>query len=121
MSAADGALFNGDYVPIKQVTVPIQVLGDSGLESRDQVFEIVPHHGVIMTGSKMNGKATTRRWVGHEPRSSFGVLVDRLSNQNIDEFMDTMSQFVTGAQNWNAADTAGNTGYIPGARIPVRA
>lgn len=120
-AAGDATLFNGQYVPLKKVTIPIGVLGPGGLTQTNQVFEIVPQHGVIIPSSKANGKALTRRWTGQEPLSSFGPLIDRLHARNIDDFMDAMSHFVVGAQNWNGADTAGNTGYMPGARIPIRA
>lgn len=120
-AAGDATLFNGQYVPLRRVTVPIGVFGSGGLTQTNQVFEIVPHHGVIIPSSKANGKALTRKWTGQEPFSSFGPLIDRLHARNIDDFMEAMAHFVVGAQNWNGADTAGNTGYIPGARIPIRA
>lgn len=119
--AGDAALFEGDYVPLLRVTRDILVLGENGVEARPHAFEIVPHHGVIVPGSKENGKALTRKWTGHEPRNGFGALVERHSARNIDDFMEAMSRFVAGAQNWNGADTSGNTGYMPGARVPVRA
>jgi penicillin amidase len=120
-AAGDAVLFNGSYVPIKQVTVPIDVLLATGVETRSHVIEIVPHHGAIVPNSKANGKALTRKWTGHEPLSGVQALLERQTAKNIDDFMEAMSKFVAGAQNWNGADTSGNTGYMPGARIPVRA
>lgn len=113
-------LFNGSYVPLLEVPEDIGVLGATGLETQQQVIEVVPHHGAIIPGSKANGKAMSRKWTGLEPMSSVGALLDRMKAKNIDDFMAAMSRFVVGAQNWNGADTSGNTGYMPGARIPIR-
>lgn len=120
-AAGDAVLFNGSYVPIKPVTVEIGVLSATGTEKRSQVIEIVPHHGAIVPNTKANGKALTRKWTGHEPLSGVQALLERQTAKNIDDFMNAMSKFVAGAQNWNGADTSGNTGYMPGARIPIRA
>ncbi len=120
-AAGDATLFNGAYVPLTRVTMSMGVLVGGALEWRDQVFEIVPHHGAIMPGTKANGKAMSRKWTGHEPVSSGTALIERTRARNIDDFMESMSKFVAGAQNWNGADVAGNTGYMPGARIPIRA
>lgn len=120
-AAGDAVLFNGSYVPIQPITVQIDVLLDTGIETRDQLIEMVPHHGAIIPNSKANGKALTRKWTGHEPLSGVQALIERQTAKNIDDFMEAMSKFVAGAQNWNGADTSGNTGYMPGARIPVRA
>jgi len=51
-AAGDAVLFNGAYVPIQPVTAHIDVLLDTGTETRDQVIEIVPHHGAIIPNSK---------------------------------------------------------------------
>lgn len=120
-TAGDATLFNGSYVPLVKVTQSIGVIGDAGTSLRDQVFEIVPHHGVIIPDSKANGKAMTRKWTGHSPKSSVGALLDRTHARNVDDFMETMSRFYAGAQNWNGADVYGNTGYMPGASVPIRA
>jgi len=132
-AAGDAVLFKGSYVPIEPVTVQIGVLtppdpamppdamAPAQVIERPQVIEIVPHHGAIVPNSKANGKALTRKWTGHEPLSGVSALLERQTAKNIDDFMEAMSKFVAGAQNWNGADTSGNTGYMPGARIPIRA
>jgi penicillin amidase len=117
----DAVLFDGEWVDIVPYEVEIRVLNDSGFDTVTRTIEMVPHHGAIIRGSKADGKAMTARWTGQQASATeFDWLRDLLGAQNIDQWMDAMSGFTVGGQNWNGADIHGDTGYMPAAVIPLR-
>lgn len=118
--SGDAVLFNGEYVPIKRYEQTFKVgVGAAAREEKD-VIEYVPHHGPILDGSKGDGKALSIKWTGRMVDNEVKGVIGLLSASSIDEWASALDNMSVLAQNWNGADTQGNTGYHPHALIPVR-
>lgn len=118
--SGDAVLFNGEYVPIKQYEQSFKVGAGADARIEKQVIEYVPHHGPILDGSKKDGKALSIKWTGRMVDNEVEGVLGLLSASSIDGWMDSLKNMTVLAQNWNGADTAGNTGYYPHALVPLR-
>ncbi len=118
--AGDAVLFNGEYVPIKQYEQSFKVGPGADAKVEKQVIEYVPHHGPILDGSKKDGKALSIKWTGRFVDNEVKGVLGLLGASSIDDWMSALSNMTVLAQNWNGADTQGNTGYYPHALVPVR-
>lgn len=118
--AGDAVLFNGEYVPIKRYEQTFKLGPGADAPVEKQVVEYVPHHGPILDGTKKDGKALSIRWTGRLLDNEVDGLVALLGASSIDDWMSALTNMAVLAQNWNGADTQGNTGYFPHALIPIR-
>ena len=85
----------------------------------------VPHHGPIIPGSMAEvadgmGTALTWKWTGFEPSDEVKMLYGLLRVKTPQEFIDTVSHFGVGAQNWVYGDIDGHIAYAAFCKIPVR-
>ncbi len=85
----------------------------------------VPHHGPIIPGSLAEvadgmGTALTWKWTGFEPSDEVVMLYQLLRVKTPEEFLDAVSHFGVGAQNWVYGDVNGHIAYAAFCHIPVR-
>jgi penicillin amidase len=85
------------------------------------VVLINPKHGPVISLDPTTGAATTVRWTGQEGttqdlRAFLGLDVAT----DVDNAMDALKYYATGAQNFVLADDQGNIAYDPHALVPVR-
>lgn len=90
-------------------------------------YKSVPHHGPVIPWSLgMKNEAgddivMTWRWTGFEPSNDAGAIY-RLNRVTSPEgFREALDHFGVGAQNWIYGDTAGNIGWYPSHKLPIRA
>ena len=65
--------------------------------------------------------ALSYAWTALEPVYSIQAVLNVLTAQNYDDFVDALEEFQAGKQNWLYADIEGNIGYVLPGRIPIRA
>ena len=83
------------------------------------------HHGPVITdvhpaGNQME-QAISMRWTGHEMSDEFDALYKINTASDWEEFSAGTRRFHVPGQNFVYADRAGNIGYRPGVKIPIRA
>ncbi len=121
-----GVVFRGQPVPFETAHEEIAISGSPPLEYD---VLIVPHHGPIVP-TIVNHKvvppdptqgALSIAWTGSKPTNELaGVLTGVARAKSVDDFRDAMRDFAVGAQNWVAADDAGNIFYTTQSRVPLR-
>jgi penicillin G amidase len=85
----------------------------------------VPHHGPVIPESMTEvadgmGTALTWKWTGFEPSNEVQMLYELLRIKTPEEFIDAVSHFGVGAQNWVYGDVNGHIAYAAFCKIPVR-
>lgn len=65
-------------------------------------------------------KAVVMQWTGFEKSDELKAVLDVLYANNWEEFRKALRQFAVPGQNFLYADTAGNIGYQPAVKIPIR-
>ena len=85
----------------------------------------VPHHGPVIPESLAEvadgmGTALTWKWTGFEPSDEVLMLYELLRVKTPQEFLDAVSHFGVGAQNWVYGDVNGHIAYAAFCKIPVR-
>lgn len=97
------------------------------------VFQRVPHHGLIVPGTRractaddaptcMPGQeqALTLKWTGDTPSNEAGAFLDLYRAANVDEARDAFRKFEVGGQTLVVADREGGIYYTSSVRVPVR-
>jgi penicillin G amidase len=118
--AGDAVLFDGNWVPIQRFEQTFKIGRGADAPTQTVMIEYVPHHGPILEGSKVDGKALTAKWTGRLVDNGVVGIVELLSVRNIDDWMGALEKIAVFSQNWNGADIDGNIGYFPHAWIPIR-
>ncbi|MBX3248291.1 MAG: penicillin acylase family protein [Myxococcales bacterium] len=108
------------------------IRNDLGVETR-VVFERVPHHGLIIPGTRRaceasdpppcevgKDQALSVKWTGNEPTNEAGAFLDLYTARNVDDARDAFRRFEVGGQTLTVADRDGNIYYTSSVRIPVR-
>lgn len=115
----DTVLFNGDQVPIETITEIIRT--DIGNEIPVE-FEVVPHHGLIIPGSRNEEgtEALTMRWTGFEPSNELRAFYELMHAANVDEARDALDAFEVGGQNFTMITRDGDIFWSTQIRLPVR-
>ncbi|MEM9072971.1 MAG: penicillin acylase family protein [Myxococcota bacterium] len=126
----DTVEFEGGQVAIETITETIR--DDIG-GSTEVVFENVPHHGLIIPGSRTSceagdeppcevGKdiAISVRWTGNAPSDEAGAFLDLYSAANVDEAREAFRKFEVGGQTLVVADNSGDIYYTSSVNIPIR-
>jgi len=121
---------NGSQVPLETVT---EVLRDDIGGMRTLTFERVPHHGLIIPGSRSACEASdpppcevgkeiaiSVRWTGNTPSNEAGAFLDLYRAADVDEARDAFRKFEVGGQTLVVADTSGNIFYTSSVRLPIR-
>ncbi len=65
-------------------------------------------------------KAVVMQWTGFEKSDELKAMLDVLEAKNWDDFRQALRHFAVPGQNFLYADTAGNIGYQPAVKIPIR-
>ena len=116
-SDPDTVTFNGAQVPItvRRETIPL----DTGMQTPFAVEE-VPHHGPIVPGSHVDGRALSVRWTGFEPTNEGSALI-RLSEANdLDAALEAVAGFEVGGLSWMLASKSGDIAWSLPSTLPVR-
>lgn len=121
---------DGAQVPLETVT---EVLRDDIGGTRTLTFERVPHHGLIIPGSRTACEASdpppcevgkeiaiSVRWTGDTPSDEAGAFLDLYRAADVDEARDAFRKFEVGGQTLVVADTSGNIFYTSSVKIPIR-
>lgn len=116
-ATGDAVLFEGRSVPIRRFSQTFKLGPHPDSSSETRVVEYVPHHGPL---SRVGDQAFSIKWAGRFVDSDSTAMVDLLTCRNIDDWMRALESVEVLALSWNGADTEGNTGYYPHARIPLR-
>lgn len=66
------------------------------------------------------GKVVVMQWTGFEKSDELSAMLGILSAKNWDDFRAALRRFAVPGQNFLYADVAGNIGYQPAVRIPIR-
>ncbi|MBM4388083.1 MAG: penicillin acylase family protein, partial [Deltaproteobacteria bacterium] len=87
--------------------------------------EVVPHHGPIIPGSKVDSgtgaiTALSWRWTGFEPSNDLKAVAGLMFGKDYNDFFTALKDFGVGAQNWVYAGTDGHIAYTTFCRLPVR-
>lgn len=122
--APDTVLFNGEQVAIEHVTETIHNQDGSTV---DAVFELVPHHGLIVPNI-MNGQVVPRtdthalsvRWTGATPSNELGAFIGLNTAHTITEAQTAIAKFEVGAQNFVVISNNDQMFWSTHARLPVR-
>ncbi len=109
--------FDGGQVPIEEVTEVI--LDDRGVE-HEVIFERVPHHGLIIPGSRTETSALSIRWTGDEPSNEVGAFVGLMRARNVAEARDAIEGFEVGGQNFVLLTRGGDIFWSTQVRLPTR-
>jgi len=110
-----------------------QVAGATAVPERIQVrfgkpvdftIQLVPAHGPVIPASigaaRGVSTALTMKWTGQVPTWEMQAFLDLGKAGSVDEAFAALKSFHVGAQNFVIADVAGNIGYDPHARVPIR-
>jgi penicillin amidase len=127
------AVFNRRQVPVAIYPQKYMVRvgpGASGLkEANDDLHLgvtpfvlVVPHHGpVIQAPDPRTGKFLTVRWSGHEGNThDLRGFLGLNTATSVDDGINALTYYATGAQNFVLADDQGNIAYDPHALVPLR-
>ncbi|MCZ7583116.1 MAG: penicillin acylase family protein [Deltaproteobacteria bacterium] len=111
--------FDGGEVDLIKVTLTFEVAdADKATETAD--VYVVPHHGPIIPDSIDGTTALSYRWTGHEPTQEIRAFVGLAQTSTVDDAFEAIEYFDVGAQNFVLQDTAGDIGYYPHAKVPLR-
>jgi penicillin amidase len=82
---------------------------------------VVPHHGPIVQAPDATGKAVSVRWTGQEGNTQdLKAFLGLNTAQNVDDAIEKLRDYATGAQNFVLAGDDGHIAYFPHALVPVR-
>ncbi|AKU90733.1 penicillin amidase family protein [Vulgatibacter incomptus] len=113
----NGVLFDGGTVPLVRREHTFQVAGGAPVKV---TLEWVPHHGPVIQKNPATGQAITVKWTGHEPTNELRAFLNLNRASTVAEGKEALKDFEVGAQNFVMADTQGNIGWYPHARVPNR-
>jgi len=103
----------------REETIPLK-------DGRDTTIIIVStHHGPIISNGvhpliDANEKAISMAWTGNQLSDEMSALMGLSLMKNWDDFSEAVRKFTVPGQNMVYADTAGNIGWRPAVRIPIR-
>ncbi len=122
--------FEGGQIAITEENEVIEI---SNGTTQEVTFQRVPHHGLIIPGSRVAceedsappceaGKeiALSIAWEGNTPSNEAGAFLSLYRANNIEEARDAFRQFEVGGQTLVAIDREGGVFYTSSVRIPVR-
>ena len=109
--------YQNDFEPMTVVRETIEVKG----EAPRQVELLFTRHGPIVHADTEQRRAFAIRSVWFEPRTSayFGST-EYMTAKDWKSFLAAMSRWGAPSENQVYADVAGNIGWVPGGRTPVR-
>ncbi len=125
-SDPNSVMFKGKRVPMEIYDEPIRVRKEGGglndYYVEDFKVRVVPHHGPVLTDIlPISAFGTfTMKWTGNDVTTEVTTFMKLNRARNLDDFIDALNYFKTGAQNFVYADVEGNIAYMPMADYPVR-
>ena len=117
---ATAVTFNGNDVDIEYSEQVFQIGPKSDSPTETVNIPFVPHHGPFLYGSVEDSGGMTNKWTGHEPTNDLPAFLDLLWAEDMNDFMEAVSNFQVGAQNFVGIDMEGNIAYYPHAKVPIR-
>jgi penicillin amidase len=95
--------------------------GTALLSAQESAVVVVPHHGPVVQAPDEAGHAISVRWTGQEGWTNDLRAFLRLGTAtSVDDAMEAVRDWSTGAQNFVFADDQGHIGYFPHALVPIR-
>lgn len=116
-ATGDAVIFNGVEVPIVTRTFDVQIQGGN---PRTVTARYVPHHGPIVSYDPANNTAISIRWVGHDADTDLNMFFKLWTAQTVTEAKTALLDATSTGQNWVVTDRAGNIGWFPYSRVPIR-
>lgn len=116
-AAGDAVLFNGNEVPIVTRTFEIQIQNGA---PRTVTARYVPHHGPIVSYDPANNTAVSIRWVGHDADTDLNMFFKLWTSTTTADARTALLDATSTGQNWVVVDRAGDIGWFPYSRVPVR-
>jgi len=111
-------IFKGNQVDLIESIQQFTIRGSS-TPTEISVY-VVPHHGPILPDSIDGTTAMSFRWTGHEPTFEIETFLGLRTATKVDEGFTAILNFQVGAQNFVLQDTAGDIGYFPNGKVPIR-
>ena len=119
----------GEPAPsFKDVVTVVEQIGvrqlDGSVVNVPFPLRVVPWHGPVLPGSRTSDGVNTFelsvKWTGQSPTQE-GLAYWKLNGAaTVDAAFQALTGFEVGAQNFVLADTGGDIGYDPHARVPTR-
>lgn len=116
--AGDAVMFNGEEVPIETRSFPIEVAGMA--EPVTGTYDLVPHHGPVVPGTRTADRALTIRWIGHDTDTDINFLLGLATATSVEEGRAALENITSAGQNFVIIDRAGDIGWFPYLRLPTR-
>lgn len=117
----DTVLFEGAQVPIETITEVIQL--DLG-GTMEVEFEVVPHHGTIIPGSRVETPegvtALSLAWTGNEPSNEPAAFLELYRSSTAEDARDAFRRFQVGGQTLLVGTREGDIYYTSSVTIPIR-
>ncbi|MFO0685724.1 MAG: penicillin acylase family protein [Sandaracinus sp.] len=119
--APDTVLFNGTQVAIEE---DVQTFGVAGGADHTFTIERVPHHGVIIPGTRVastpgHETALSVRYTGDDPSNELAYFIGLATASSVTEAQAAQQHFRVGSQNFIAVD-AQHIRWSSQSRIPLR-
>lgn len=119
-----GAGGNPDAVEFKGTTVPLETRTETialnNGEVREVTFEIVPHHGTIIPGSRTTDAALSVRWTGNDVTNELRAVSRLMKARDVSEVENALDFFEVGAQSFVVVSRAGDIFWSTQSRVPLR-
>ena len=112
-----GVMFQGEPVPFTRV--PFTVTFVNG-DTQEHELRFVPHHGPVREIDVDNNVAITLRWAGNDMTTDGNYLTELSMAASVDEARAALENITAVGANQVVADTEGNIGWFPYARVPRR-
>jgi penicillin amidase len=116
----DTVEIDGRQVPIETVTEVIRT-DMPGVEHVVE-FELVPHHGLIIPGSRNEDgtEALSLRWTGNESSNELGAYLGLMRAESIEDVREALDGFEVGGQNFVMATRDGHIFWTTQVHLPTR-
>lgn len=118
-----GVVFEGRTVPFETSRETVNVQGK--IVEYDQKY--VPHHGPVVptvadgaVTFPTTGDVLSIKWTGHVATTDINAVMGFVRAKDVEDIRTSLREFEVGAQNWVAADSAGNIFYSSQSQIPKR-
>lgn len=119
-----GAGGNPDAVQWKGQTVPIEkrteTIALNNGQTREVTFEIVPHHGGIIPGSRGVDAALSVRWTGNDITNELRAVSRLMKARNTTEVENALDFFEVGAQSFVVVSRDGDIFWSTQSKVPRR-
>ena len=114
----DAVTFEGNEVPI---AVYPTTISNAGADVTIDI-EVVPHHGPILVKDEANNTAISARWALHNGNGAKDLtgFLELMRASTVAEAQTALGNIHGANQNFVVMDSAGDIGWFPYIRVPVR-